>query len=209
MKKLLLVSLICIAFNAFSQTKTWVLEQQIVAGHSWLSHESQNKPHLMFQAGTNIVRQYRNLGIGTGISYNAEGNTRDYPIFKDITRMHYIRIPVFLRVIANERRIRPFADAGLSFGIFMAGTSKAKSSGKPTITDNAQPVNDPDIGLLGNVGFINKINDRMNFRTYISYFHGLSQQKLLIGSSNTPPIAYRNIGLGLGLNYKLSVKTKK
>ncbi|MBK7100089.1 MAG: outer membrane beta-barrel protein [Sphingobacteriales bacterium] len=166
MKKLFLVSLICIAVNTFSQTKTWVLEQQIVAGHSWLSQESQDKPHLMFQAGADIVRQYRNLGVGVGIDYSAEGNTRDFPNYKDVTRMHYIRIPVFLRVISNEMRVRPFADAGLSFGIFMAGTSKAKSSGKPTITDNAQPVNDPDIGLLGNVGFINKINDRINFRTY-------------------------------------------
>lgn len=209
MKKLFLITLICIAINAFSQTKTWVLEQQIVGGRNWFSQSSLMESHFMFQAGADIVRQYRNLGVGVGIGYSAESETEKYPNNKIVTRMHYIRIPVFLRVTSNETRVRPFADVGLSFGVFMAGTRKTKSPGKPTRTDNAYPVNDPDMGFLGNAGIINKINDRMNFLTFITYYYGIAQQKLVTCSSNTPPIAYRNIGVGLGLKYKLSTKTKK
>lgn len=206
MKKMMLAILILGVFKSDAQTKGWILEDKIVAGHSWLSQTNGNKPHLFMQTGVNVARYHRNFGFGMGIVYSAEGNTeKSFSVdSKDITRFHYVRVPIFIRLISNDALVRPFADAGLSFGFFAGGRSRNWYNGKFTRTSNVYPVNETDIGFLANAGIISKLNKRLNFSYFATYYRGFAQIYALYGGDNDPVIANRNIGLGMGIQYELS-----
>ena len=209
MKKFIFLFFLAAAAKSTAQNvKGWYLEGRVTGGHSWYSQQDNNLFHPYLQTAANFVYQSKKIiSFGTGVGFSSEGYSDQILAAesKTITRANYVRVPLFARLMFSpESRTRPYADAGLSLGFFTGGQTKNYFRGKFSSEQKTSPINKNDMGLFTHAGISSQLSAGVTLNGSVSYYHGFVQQKALTGLNVNPPISNRNIGVGLGLQYRLN-----
>ncbi|MFV0605683.1 MAG: outer membrane beta-barrel protein [Niabella sp.] len=211
MKKLLILLLIVcmLTVNADAQ-KGWSIGDQAAIGHSWAvgnrPNNTDRKFHPTFSLGRNAEYHFNNnISLGFGTHFSSEGST-----YKDktsnanlISRLNYIRIPVFASFYFGDARSRvvPSLTIGPTVGFLVGGKTFILTDGDTFIGAKSVKAMDTkiDAGANASLGFTVRVKNGFWLKHNINYYHGMvTQTPNAAISYNDAEYTNRNLSLSLG-----------
>lgn len=148
--------------------------------------------------------------IGADMMYSKEGRNIRYRShydnydFNDIENIYYLRLPVHVSYYFGKQasRLRPYAGAGLSFGILLNQTFMWKANNAQTadylsrVSVIVPGADNFDIGWVVNAGCQYQLNSKAALFSSLKYYHGITGQDWF---------NQRNRNLRIELGYSLSL----